>query len=100
MPVNEYILCTKHELVTTKRVVYLADQLGIDLPTCEALIASFACGHSLLDPTRPDTGTNDSTYCLRINVKPGTLVSTESARNGTGNTKQNCFHMDNGESMG
>jgi hypothetical protein len=40
----------------TKRIVYLADQLGIDLPAREELVASFTSGYSLLDPTRPDTG--------------------------------------------
>lgn len=62
----------------TKRIVYLADQLGIDLPTREALVASFTSGYSSLDPTRPDTGSTDSTYRLRINVEPATLEPTES----------------------
>ena len=50
----------------TKRIVYLADQLGIDLPAREELVASFTSGYSLLDPTRPDNGSTDSTYRLRI----------------------------------
>jgi predicted transcriptional regulator of viral defense system len=62
----------------TKRIVYLADQLGIDLPAREELVASFTSGYSLLDPTRPDTGSTDSTYRLRINVEPATLELTES----------------------
>jgi predicted transcriptional regulator of viral defense system len=62
----------------TKRIVYLADQLGIDLPAREELVASFTSGYSLLDPTRPDTGATDSTYRLRINVEPATLEPTES----------------------
>jgi predicted transcriptional regulator of viral defense system len=62
----------------TKRIVYLADQLGIDLPAREELVASFTSGYSLLDPTRPDTGSTDSTYRLRINVEPATLAPTES----------------------
>ena len=62
----------------TKRIVYLADQLGIDLPTRAALVASFTSGYSLLDPTRPRTGSTDSTYRLRINVEPDTLAPTES----------------------
>jgi predicted transcriptional regulator of viral defense system len=62
----------------TKRIVYLADQLGIDLPAREELVASFTSGYSLLDPTRPDTGSTDSTYRLRINVEPATLESAES----------------------
>ena len=62
----------------TKRIVYLADQLGIDLPAREDLVASFTSGYSLLDPTRPDTGSTDSTYRLRINVEPDTLAPIES----------------------
>lgn len=62
----------------TKRIVYLADQLGIDLPTREALVASFTSGYSLLDSTRPETGSTDSTYRLRVNVKPATLEPAES----------------------
>ncbi|MFC6988632.1 type IV toxin-antitoxin system AbiEi family antitoxin [Haloplanus sp. GCM10025708] len=62
----------------TKRIVYLADQLGIDLPAREELVASFTSGYSPLDPTRPETGSTDSTYRLRINVEPATLEPTES----------------------
>jgi len=62
----------------TKRIVYLADQLGIDLPAREELVASFTSGYSPLDPTRPDTGSTNSTYRLRINVEPATLEPTES----------------------
>jgi len=62
----------------TKRIVYLADQLGIDLPAREELVASFTSGYSPLDPTRPKTGSTDSTYRLQINVKPATLEPTES----------------------
>ena len=62
----------------TKRIVYLADQLGIDLPAREDLVASFTSGYSLLDPTRPDTGSTDSTYRLRINVEPAMLEPAES----------------------
>ncbi|MFT4923340.1 MAG: putative transcriptional regulator of viral defense system [Haloarculaceae archaeon] len=62
----------------TKRIVYLADQLGIDLPAREELVASFTSGYSPLDPTRPDTGSTNSTYHLRINVEPATLEPTES----------------------
>ena len=62
----------------TKRIVYLADQLGINLPTREALVASFTSGYSLLDPTRPETGSTDSTYRLRVNVEPATLEPSES----------------------
>lgn len=62
----------------TKRIVYLADRLGIDLPTRDALVASFTSGYSLLDPTQSATGQYDSTYRLRINVDPATLGPTES----------------------
>jgi len=62
----------------TKRIVYLADQLGIDLPAREKLVASFTSGYSLLDPTLPNTGSTDSTYRLRINVEQATLEPTES----------------------
>ncbi|WP_434523291.1 type IV toxin-antitoxin system AbiEi family antitoxin domain-containing protein [Halorubrum sp. AS12] len=62
----------------TKRIVYLADQLGIDLPAREELVASFTSGYSPLDPTRPDTGSTDSTYHLRINVEPAILEPAES----------------------
>jgi predicted transcriptional regulator of viral defense system len=62
----------------TKRIVYLADQLGIDISAREELVASFTSGYSPLDPTRPDTGSTDSTYRLRINVEPATLEPMES----------------------
>ena len=62
----------------TKRIVYFADQFGIDLPAREDLVASFTSGYSLLDPTRPDTGSTDSTYRLRINVDWERLDSMES----------------------
>jgi predicted transcriptional regulator of viral defense system len=44
----------------------------------EELVASFTRGYPLLDPTRPDTGSTDSTYRLRINVEPAMLEPTES----------------------
>lgn len=62
----------------TKRIVYLADQLGIQLPTRETLVASFTSGYSLLDPTRPGTGPNNSTYRLRINIESDKLRPTVS----------------------
>ncbi|KOX95740.1 hypothetical protein AMR74_12385 [Halorubrum tropicale] len=61
-----------------RRGCQLADQLGIDLPAREELVASFTSGYSSLDPTRPDTGSTDSTYRLRINVEPAMLEPTES----------------------
>lgn len=54
------------------------DQLGISLPARKELVASFTSGYSSLDPTRPDTGSTDSTYRLRINVEPAMLEPTES----------------------
>ena len=64
----------------TKRIVYLADQLGIDLPTRAALVASFMSGYSLLDPTRPQTRSTDSTYRLRVNVGASVSGSTLTLR--------------------
>nr|WP_248898435.1 hypothetical protein [Haloplanus sp. XH21] len=62
----------------TKRIVYLADELGIDLPTRETLLESFTSGYSLLDPTRNEQGRYDSEYRLRINVDRKRLGSMES----------------------
>ena len=62
----------------TKRIVSLADQLGIDPPTRAALVATVTSGCSLLDPTRPRTGSTDSTYRIRVTVEPDTLAPTES----------------------
>jgi len=76
-PVGEYLERLDNGAATT-RIVYLADQLGIDLPIRAALVASFTSGYSLLDPTRPRTGSTDSTYRLRVNVEPDTLAPTES----------------------
>jgi len=61
-----------------KRIVYLADQLGIDLPTRETLLESFTSGYSLLDPTRSEQGRYDSEYRLRINADRERLDSMES----------------------
>jgi predicted transcriptional regulator of viral defense system len=62
----------------TKRIVYLANQFSIDLPDREDLVAAFTSGYSLLDPTRPEAKSTDSTYRLRVNVEPATLEPTES----------------------
>ncbi|SFR90700.1 Transcriptional regulator, predicted component of viral defense system [Halomicrobium zhouii] len=62
----------------TKRLVYIADVLGIDLPTRDALVDSFTSGYSLLDPTQPESGSHDSEYRLRINVEPDALEPAES----------------------
>ncbi|APW98891.1 transcriptional regulator [Halobiforma lacisalsi AJ5] len=52
----------------TKRIVYLADQLDIELPEYWDLVESFTTGYPLLDPTREAKGTRDSKYQLRLNV--------------------------------
>ncbi|EMA55711.1 hypothetical protein C450_00947 [Halococcus salifodinae DSM 8989] len=62
----------------TKRIVYLGDLFGIDLPERERLIASFTSGYSLLDPTLTEGGRYDSEYRLRVNVDTDTLGPTES----------------------
>jgi predicted transcriptional regulator of viral defense system len=54
----------------TKRLVYLADQLDIDLPEYRDLVENFTTGYPLLDPTRDATGTRDSQYQLRLNISP------------------------------
>lgn len=61
----------------SKRIVYLADRLGVDLPSREALVESFTSGYSLLDPTRPDSGSTNSTYRLRVNVESALLEPAE-----------------------
>jgi predicted transcriptional regulator of viral defense system len=76
-PVGEYLERLDND-AAIKRIVYPADQLGIDLPTRAALVSSFTSGYSLLDPTRPRNGSTDSTYRLRVNVEPATLAPTES----------------------
>jgi len=62
----------------TKRIVYLADQLGIDLPARETLLKSFTSECPLLDPMRSEQGSYDSEYHLRINVDWERLDSMES----------------------
>ena len=58
----------------TKRIVYLADQLDIELPQYSTLTEEFTTGYPLLDPTRDATGTHDSTYQLRLNVSPKSFL--------------------------
>lgn len=57
----------------TKRIVYLADVLDIDLPEYWDLVDRFTTGYPLLDPTREATGVHDSKYQLRLNVDPEML---------------------------
>jgi predicted transcriptional regulator of viral defense system len=61
----------------TKRLVYLADQLDIDLPEYDVFVESFTTGYPLLDPTREATGTRDSTYQLRLNGPPKSVLPDE-----------------------
>jgi len=58
----------------TKRIVYLADQLDIDLPEYWDPVENFTTGYPLLDPTREATGTRDSKYQLRLNVSPESFL--------------------------
>lgn len=58
----------------TKRIVYLADQLNIDLPEYWDLVENFTTGYPLLDPTREAKGTRDSKYRLRLNVAPESFL--------------------------
>jgi predicted transcriptional regulator of viral defense system len=58
----------------TKRIVYLADQLDIDMPEYDGLVEGFTTGYPLLDPTREAKGTRDSTYQLRLNVDPESFL--------------------------
>jgi predicted transcriptional regulator of viral defense system len=58
----------------TKRIVYLADQLDIDLPEYRDLVENFTTGYPLLDPTREAMGTRDSKYQLRLNVAPESFL--------------------------
>ncbi|RDZ44876.1 transcriptional regulator [Haloferax sp. Atlit-10N] len=58
----------------TKRIVYLADQLDIDLPGYSSVVENFTTGYPLLDPTRKAKGTRDSKYQLRLNVSPESFL--------------------------
>lgn len=58
----------------TKRIVYLADLLNIDLPEYRDLVENFTTGYPLLDPTREAKGTRDSKYQLRLNVTPESIL--------------------------
>lgn len=61
----------------TKRVVYVADRLGIDLPDYQQLVDGFTSGYPLLDPTREPAGRRDSKYRLRLNVDPESFLPDE-----------------------
>jgi len=62
----------------TKRIVYLSDGIGIDLPARATLLESFTSGYPLLDPTRSEQRSYDSEYRLPINVDRERLGSMES----------------------
>ena len=59
----------------TKRIVYLADQLDIELPEYCNLAENFTTGYPLLDPTREAKGIRNSKYQLRLNVAPESFFS-------------------------
>lgn len=61
----------------TKRVVYVADQLGISLPDYRQIVDNFTSGYPLLDPTREPAGRRDSKYQLRLNVAPESFLPDE-----------------------
>lgn len=61
----------------TKRIVYLADQLDINLPEYWDLVENFTSGYPLLDPTREAEGTRDSKYQLRLNTGTESFLSDE-----------------------
>lgn len=58
----------------TKRIVYLADQLGIELPGYREVVENFTKGYSPLDPTLESEGEYDHTYRLKLNVEPETFL--------------------------
>lgn len=51
-----------------KRVVYLADVLGIELAGRRGLVDEFTTGYSKLDPTRREEGDHSNEYRLLLNV--------------------------------
>jgi len=60
----------------TKRIVYLADLLDIDLAQRERLVEAFTSGYSRLDPTRGDKGRHVSEYRLVVNVSEDEIETT------------------------
>lgn len=57
-----------------KRVVYLADRLGVELSGRDELVAAFTTGYSKLDPTRGDDGRYSGEYRLLLNVDEEELL--------------------------
>jgi predicted transcriptional regulator of viral defense system len=58
-----------------KRVVYLADIYGIELPGREELEGEFTKGYSKLDPTRTEDGKHSQEYRLKLNISKDELKS-------------------------
>ena len=56
-----------------KRIVYLADLHGIELPRRANLEKAFTTGYSKLDPTRTDDGRHTSDYRLILNIAEDAL---------------------------
>jgi predicted transcriptional regulator of viral defense system len=56
-----------------KRVVYLADIYGIELPRGDELEEEFTKGYSKLDPTRTEDGKHSQKYRLKLNVSKNEL---------------------------
>lgn len=52
----------------TKRLVYLTDQFGVELPERSRLGAEFTRGYPQLDPTCPPSETRSDTYKLSMNT--------------------------------
>jgi predicted transcriptional regulator of viral defense system len=59
-----------------KRIVYLADVLGIELPRRTELEDAFTKGYSKLDPGQGDDGTHSSEYRLLLNVSKEAIKDT------------------------
>ena len=57
-----------------KRVVYLADLYGIELPQRKELEEEFTKGYSKLDPTRTEDGKHSQKYRLKLNVSEDELM--------------------------
>ena len=63
-----------------KRIVYLADLLGIELEQRDELVAAFTSGYSKLDPTRGDEGRHVSEYRLLVNVPEDEITTVVGGR--------------------
>jgi predicted transcriptional regulator of viral defense system len=57
-------------------IIDFIDRVDLDIPSREALVTSFTSGYSLLYRTKPETGSTDSTYRLRMNIE-STRLQTE-----------------------